>query len=189
MNGQNEEKATLDRRLPKFYKGHDMDEILAKMISRKMTRDDEIILYEALVDYQKECEEEYERRTKEGRPLKYEDIVAKICEKKKNDKETMEMSSVDPLLPRFYKGYDMDILTEKLRNRKGMKEIEKAILSEAQQFFYYEEARYSDDLLLWMDMNRVMVHVHPGMITDENRNLPHNYVLFYETHDNIAQKG
>lgn len=56
----------------------------------------------------------------------------------------IEMSTVDPHLPKYYKGFDIDILTQKLLDKRPLTDEEKNVLGEAQEIYYkkyFEESR------------------------------------------------
>lgn len=55
--------------------------------------------------------------------------------------ENMEMSSLDSLIPRYYKGFDMNILLQKLLDKNSLTEEEIKIIGEAQNIYY---KRYSE---------------------------------------------
>lgn len=71
-----------------------------------------------------------------------------------NDKT--EMSTLDDLLPRYYKGYDMDILLHKLYNDQTLTKEESSILNEAQNI-YYKELLYGDAV-----KRQQYMQTHPG---------------------------
>lgn len=48
----------------------------------------------------------------------------------------MEMSSIDPDLPRYYKGHDMDDLMCRMQNMELLTAEEKNIILEAQKKYY-----------------------------------------------------
>lgn len=55
----------------------------------------------------------------------------------------MEMSNFDPIIPRFYKGYDLNELADR-RETEGLSEEEEYILVEADEYYYdklYHEKR------------------------------------------------
>lgn len=52
------------------------------------------------------------------------------------NKATVEMSSVDIHLPKYYKGYNMDFLLQKLNNNETLTETEHSIIIEAQDIYY-----------------------------------------------------
>lgn len=67
-----------------------------------------------------------------------------------------EMSTIDDLIPRYYKGYDMDLLLHKLYNEQPITEEEKHIVDEAQDI-YYKDLLYGD-----ADRRQEYMQTHPG---------------------------
>lgn len=47
-----------------------------------------------------------------------------------------EMSVLDPFIPKYYKGYDMDILLQRLFDEKQIIKEEEQALSEAQNIYH-----------------------------------------------------
>lgn len=69
-----------------------------------------------------------------------------------------EMSVLDPFIPKYYKGYDMDILLQRLFDEKQIIKEEEQALSEAQNIYHekkFEENRKSRD---------EYIRNHPGEI-------------------------
>lgn len=72
------------------------------------------------------------------------------------DKNKMEMSTLYDHLPRYYKGFDIDVLMGRLMNREPLTEEERSVVSEVQKIYYekyFEESRRKAEE--WMA-------VHPG---------------------------
>lgn len=67
-----------------------------------------------------------------------------------------EMSAIDDLIPRYYKGYDMDLLLHRLYNEQLITEEEKRIIYEAQDI-YYKELLYGDAA-----RRQKYMQTHPG---------------------------
>lgn len=53
-----------------------------------------------------------------------------------------EMSTLDILIPRYYKGYDMDDLLQKMYNRKSLTKEEEDIIDEVQDVYH---KKYSEE--------------------------------------------
>lgn len=54
----------------------------------------------------------------------------------KETNKTEEMSTLDELIPRYYKGYDMDDLIGRMRNQKHLTEEEWKVIGEAQDIYH-----------------------------------------------------
>lgn len=52
------------------------------------------------------------------------------------EENTSEICALDRRLPRYYKGHDMDILLQKMINRKPLTPEEENIIDEAQNIYY-----------------------------------------------------
>lgn len=57
----------------------------------------------------------------------------------------MEMSTLDPILPRYYKGYDMDIIITKTDNNEPVTEEEDLAYVEAWEIYYGAEFKRRDE--------------------------------------------
>ena len=55
-----------------------------------------------------------------------------------NKENSIEMSAVDNIIPRYYKGFDMDIIMKKVLENKLITEEEKNALGEAQNIYRKE---------------------------------------------------
>ncbi len=53
-----------------------------------------------------------------------------------NDKNKVEICAYDKLLPRYYKGYDMNVVVGKMERREQLSEEEESIILEAQNVYY-----------------------------------------------------
>lgn len=56
-------------------------------------------------------------------------------------KENMEMSKLDKKLPKHYKGYDLDIILEKMDNNETLTENENVVIWEAMKLFYDKDRK------------------------------------------------
>lgn len=72
-----------------------------------------------------------------------------------NDENEMEMSTLDIHLPRYYKGFDMDILIQKMNNDE-LTEEEGHVIDEAQAIYY--EKYFESNRKRWETWKRN----HPG---------------------------
>ena len=68
-----------------------------------------------------------------------------------------EICALDRRLPRYYKGYDMDILLQKMINRKPLTPKEENIIDEAQNIYYKQQ--FEESQTHWDEYKRT----HPGM--------------------------
>lgn len=68
----------------------------------------------------------------------------------------MEMSTLNDCLPRYYKGFDMDILIKKMRNNEPLTEEEGHIIDEAQKNYF--EKRFAENDKIWEKWAKE----HPG---------------------------
>lgn len=53
--------------------------------------------------------------------------------------ENMEMSTLDKYLPRYYKGYDVDVLLDKIDHRKPLTPEEGVVFDEVMDVYYKKE--------------------------------------------------
>lgn len=68
----------------------------------------------------------------------------------------MKMSTIDIRLPKYYKGFDIDVLLQKLSNDEELANEEELILLEAQHIYY---KKFSDEnKQKWDDWRKA----HPG---------------------------
>lgn len=68
----------------------------------------------------------------------------------------METSKLDELLPRYYKGFDMDILIQKMYIKEPLTEEESQAIDEAQKIYY--EKHFEENKARWEKWKKE----HPG---------------------------
>lgn len=73
------------------------------------------------------------------------------------EENTVEMCALDRRLPRYYKGHDMDMLLQKMINRKPLTSEEENIINEAQNIYYKQQ--FEESQAHWDEYKRT----HPGM--------------------------
>ncbi len=73
------------------------------------------------------------------------------------EKNITEMSAFDTAIPKYYKGYDMDVLLQKMINRKPLTKTERTVIRDAQKEFY--EQQFEENQARWDEYKRT----HPGM--------------------------
>lgn len=85
-----------------------------------------------------------------------------------NNPQTEEMSTVDEWLPRYYKGYDMDILITKMRNMEELTDEEDDVICEAQNIYHekhFEKVRENTRKSIEeanANGDYVMCHINPN---------------------------
>lgn len=86
-----------------------------------------------------------------------------------NRKNNIKMSTLDHLMPKYYKGYDMDILIRKIFNKEPVTEEEKKIVGEAQNIYYekhFKENRRKAEEWMKAHPGEYTKSVHPQKLTD-----------------------
>lgn len=76
-----------------------------------------------------------------------------------DEEPKMQMSALNPVLPRYYNGYDIDVLLRKIKNKESLTKDEEAVFDEAWKIYYekyHEEGRKKWDA--WKT-------AHPGEYT------------------------
>lgn len=68
-----------------------------------------------------------------------------------------EMSVLDPFIPKHYKGYDMDVLLQRLFDKKQITDEEEQALLEAQSI--YRKKKFEENHKQWDEYKRA----HPGI--------------------------
>lgn len=92
-----------------------------------------------------------------------------------NITDNEEMSTVDDRLPKYYKGYDMDVLITKLDNNEFLTEEEEDIICEAQHIYYKKHFKEVDAKMekeiqeAKANGKIVMRHIEPGFRKQNNR--------------------
>lgn len=73
------------------------------------------------------------------------------------EKNVTEMCAFDTAIPKYYKGYNMDVLLQKMINRKPLTKTERTVIRDAQKEFY--EQQFEENQARWDEYKRT----HPGM--------------------------
>ena len=73
------------------------------------------------------------------------------------EENTVEMCVFDIAIPKYYKGHDMDVLLQKMINRKPLTKTERTVIRDAQKEFYGQQ--FEENQACWDEYKRT----HPGM--------------------------
>lgn len=79
----------------------------------------------------------------------------------------IEMSTIDIHLPRYYKGFDVDILLRKMNNKEPLTRAEIDAIDEAQDIYYkkyFEEGRKKAEAWMKAHPGEYTKNVDPGRI-------------------------
>lgn len=156
------ERATVNPRLPKYYAGCNVDTLMEKWYQGKTLTREEKEVFLGVVDtyyepeFQKDCNKEFIRLLKihdkgiyptasiVGTPF-WKSVFPGDDKQNKSDllsysKEevTEEMSKLNPQLPRYYDGYDLDVLLEK-RSHQPLPKNEEVIINRAAREYRQKE--------------------------------------------------
>lgn len=83
------------------------------------------------------------------------------------EKAKIEMSTIDVTLPRYYKGFDIDILIQNLFNKKPLTEKEKSALDEAMHIYHTKhDEEVGKEIEAWKKRHRghIIKNVDPQRI-------------------------
>lgn len=152
------EMSKFKKKLPRYYKGHDMDLLIQKYLDGETTTDTEDAAMDGYL--QEYCSQNLEpngtkscsSKSAEGHFNEQMDVSitvqsVDVMDEEKSDKD-MEKSVLNDKLPKHYKGYDVDLLFGKLFeneiNFMKMDEDENIMLDEIIRNYYQKECERVD---------------------------------------------